>query len=108
MPEPHILLSVVAGHALVEPSSERRLPGRRLALAGRQDIAHQHLIDGVGRNPAVLQRRGYRRTTQFGRGQTGELALEPGHRRPRRSSDDDGFAHLECLICAGTSPAAFP
>ena len=33
MPEPHILLMVVAGVAVVEPRAERGLARRRLALA---------------------------------------------------------------------------
>ena len=45
IPEPHILLSVVAGTSLGSPAREARLPRRRLALAGGQHAAHQELVD---------------------------------------------------------------
>ncbi len=47
MPEPHILLTVVQGTVFGRPAPMRGLPRRRLALAGRQHAAHQHLAHVV-------------------------------------------------------------
>ena len=47
-PEPQTRLMVVADVVLGSPASQRRLPGRGLARAGLQDLAHQDLVDPGG------------------------------------------------------------
>jgi hypothetical protein len=48
MPEPHILLTVVAGTLMRDAArSDGGLPGRRLAEASRQHATEDHLVDRV-------------------------------------------------------------
>jgi len=53
-----------------------RLPRRRLAEPGGDDVAHDHLLDGGGRHAGALDRRAERRCPELGRGQRGEGAAE--------------------------------
>ena len=57
MPEPHILLTVVAPTLSGQSGAERRLPRRRLALAGRQHAAHDDLVDIAAGEAGALERR---------------------------------------------------
>ena len=67
MPEPHILLTVVAWvHRSRQARAQRRLARRRLAQAGGQDAAHEDLLDPVGRSAGALQRRLHRGRPQLG------------------------------------------
>ena len=56
MPEPQTLLMVVAPVGVRQAGAARGLARRRLALAGRQHVAHEHLVDPLGRQFGALQR----------------------------------------------------
>ena len=74
-----------------QPGGAGGLAGGRLALSGRQDAAHQHLVDALRRQRRAVERGADRVRAQGGRGQAGELALEAAERRARGGDDDDGI-----------------
>ena len=78
MPEPHILLRVVAGTSFGRPGREARLARRRLALAGGQHAAHQELVDRVRLDAGTRQRRGDGGAAELGGG--GRQPARPGSR----------------------------
>ena len=57
-PEPHTLLTVKAAMVSGRPAFERRLPGRVLAHARLEDVAHDDFVDLVRRRPGAAQRLG--------------------------------------------------
>ena len=79
------------------------LAGGRLALAGGQDAAHQHLVDTLGRQGGTVERGADRVRAQSGGGNAGELALEAAERRARGGDDDDriGDGHERILLLGG-------
>ena len=90
MPEPHILLIVVAPAATRQSGADSRLARRRLAQARRQHAAHQDFVDAVGRDPRPLDGgRDRARAERRGR-HVLEVAEKAAHRRARRADDDDG------------------
>ncbi|MCY1305080.1 hypothetical protein D9M70_548630 [compost metagenome] len=72
---------------LAEACAKSGLARRVLANAGRQHIAHQHLVDGIkaGAIKCCLQRDG----ADFRRSQILEAALKGAHRGAGRRNDDD-------------------
>ena len=99
MPEPHILLTVVAPAAMRQPGADRRLARRRLALARRQHAAHQDFVDAFGRDIRPFDRGGDRPRPQRRGGDVLQVAEKAAHRRARRADDDDGVfsVHGPCL-----------
>ena len=57
IPEPHILLTVVAPAAVRNAGKTSGLAGGRLAQSGRQDTTHDDFVDRVGGKLACVQRR---------------------------------------------------
>ena len=96
MPEPHILLTVVAGTPLGNPAVQRRLAGGRLPEAGGQHATHQDFVDVAGPNAGALQRRLDGSTAEVNGTEAGKFALEGANRRARHADDDDGV-----LSCCG-------
>ena len=93
IPEPHILLSVVAGTSSGRPGGEARLPRRRLALARRQHAAHQQLVDlRRARSPRAPAPPRSRRPPSSGAERRRQRPLEAAHRRAGGGDDDDGVA----------------
>ena len=76
---------------------QRGLPGGRLALAGLQHAAHQHLLDQLGGHAGTLDGGPDGDGAQVGGGQAGEAALEATHRRAGSGDDDYGIGHLRFL-----------
>ena len=89
--EPHILLTVVQPTASGTPALMRGLPRRRLALARRQHVAHDHFVDVVGRDARARDRRLDRDGAEVARRQRREVALKAAHRRARRADNHDGI-----------------
>ena len=119
MPEPHILLIVVAPAASGKSSADGGLPRRRLALPRRQHAAHQDFVDAVGRDPGPLDRGRNRARAERVRRRVLQVAKKAAHWRARRADDDDGVCGghgigLRCVeaACAtsfsGTSWRATP
>jgi hypothetical protein len=100
---------VQAGEAhLVDGESRRRhrdsgrdgrLPGRDLAAAGLQDLAHDHVLDAGGIETGPGQRGGDGVPAERGGGQVLEVSEEAPHRGPG-ATDDDGAGHGHNPICA--------
>ena len=104
MPEPHILLTVVAGMLERNTGSERRLACRGLAEAGRHHAAEDHLVDPP-------RARGRRRRALPGRPRrparcalTGaQHALEGADRRASGGSDDECCAVIWVFLVRNVS-----
>ena len=47
---------LTARHAHRDAGLDRRLPRRHLALPGHQHLAHQHVLDLLGRHAGALER----------------------------------------------------
>ena len=92
MPEPHILLTVVASTDLGRPGLDRRLAGRGLAEAGGQHAAHVDLARSPSPStPGALDRGADGGGAELGRAGAGERALEAAHRGAGVGEDDDGI-----------------
>ncbi len=78
-----------AGGRLAQPGTERRLACRRLAEAGRQHTAHQHLLHLIGRYAAAFDRCANRGGAQLRRAEAFQVALETAHGRTGRTENDD-------------------
>jgi hypothetical protein len=89
MPEPQTLLMVVA--PVASGNLACGLPGRGLALSGRQHIAHEHLVDSLGRQFGPLQRRADYMRTELVCGKRRKLAHEAAERGAGGGEDDDGI-----------------
>ena len=83
-----------------QAGTARGLAGGRLALAGGQDAAHQHLVDALGRQGGSVERGADRVGAKGGSGNAGKLALEAAERRARGGDDDDriGDGHERILL----------
>ena len=90
MPEPHILLIVVAPAASGSPAPIAACRAGRLALARRQDAAHQDFVDACRRDLRPLDRSRDRARAERGGGNVLEVAEKAAHWRARRADDDDG------------------
>ena len=55
-PDRHTLFTVVAGTVIGMPPLDGRLAGGDLARPGLQDLAHEHVVDIVGRHAGALER----------------------------------------------------
>ena len=74
------------------PAFDSRLARRHLALAGHQHLAHQHVLDLVGRNAGTLESCLDRQPTEICRTQRGECASQLADRRTG-SGDDVRTCH---------------
>ncbi|MEY9248159.1 hypothetical protein ABIF27_008814 [Bradyrhizobium elkanii] len=100
MPEPQTLLTVVAPVASGSLAPRAAWRGRGLALAGGQHVAHEHLVDALGRESCALQRRADHMRAELVRRQRRELAHEAAERGAGGGEDDDGIG----AGCHGRSP----
>ncbi len=91
MPEPHILLTVVAGTSSRRPAAKPAWRAGAWPWPGGEDAAHQQLADLAGLHARALQRRLDRGAAQLGRRGARKLALEAAHGRARGADDDDGI-----------------
>jgi hypothetical protein len=80
MPEPHILFTVVQPAAERQARAERRLAGRRLALAGGQHAAHDRFLDLLRLDAGALDGGADGGRAELGAGERGEVAHEAAHR----------------------------
>ena len=64
------------GDVLAEAALERRLPGRVLAVARLDDVAHDALVDGGGIDPGAGDRFAHRHRAELRRGEVLERAEE--------------------------------
>ena len=105
MPEPHILFTVVHGHADRDPGLQGGLAGRCLAEPGGQDTAHQHLVDAGRIDAAVLQDRANGHGAELGgrNGRKGTQKSADG--RPSRGADHDFVRHLILYLITAGHPA---
>ena len=71
----------------------RGLPRRRLALAGRQHVAHEHLVDPLRREFCPLQRRADHVGAELVGAEGGQFAHEPAKRGAGGGKDDDGVGN---------------
>ena len=88
-----------------EPGLEGRLPRRRLAQAGRDDVAENAFVDLRGIQPGARDRLAHREGAQVGRRERLEHAQELARGRTRGAEDDGithGSAHAR-LRCSTTS-----
>src|SRR5262249_9963570 len=99
---------------------QRRLPGRRLALAGHQAIAEDELVDVAAGEPGTRYRRLDRHAAEIRRAQRREVAEQAADGCSRGGRDDDGIvvhwtwglsdparSRLRCFaaqICLANSP----
>src|SRR5439155_1037738 len=100
-PEPRAADLVHGGarHRAREPGRERGLAGGRLTHPGLHDVAHEDLVDLVGRHSRSLQRAPDRDGAEPRRGQRGEAPEERADRRPRGAEDDRAhFASARRLL----------
>jgi hypothetical protein len=74
---------------------EGRLPRGRLALAGHEAIAHQHLGHQIRRNGGALHRGGNGCSAEVVGGQAGKVALQATHGGASGADDNDGIRHDE-------------
>ncbi len=77
-----------AGRRLADASIEGRLSGRRLALAGREDIAKDDLVDVLTGDARLLQTGSNGNGAQLGGLQRGELSLEGADGSSLRRDDE--------------------
>ena len=75
-----------------QAAGDARAAGRVLPGAGQDDLAHDQVVDLVGRHPGLLQRPLDGHAAQVGRGQ-GLQAAEQTPDRRTCSGDDDGSGH---------------
>ena len=68
-----------------------RLARGRLALAGRQDAAHQRLVDALRRELGAFERGADHMGAERRRGKPAQFAEEPAERRAHGGDDDDGI-----------------
>jgi hypothetical protein len=73
-PEPHIFDSVTAPVDCGRPAPSTGLARRRLALAGHQAVAHQHLVDRIAGHAGALDRGLDRDGAELVRGERAEVA----------------------------------
>jgi hypothetical protein len=91
-PDRQTLLIGQRRHVHADAGGDRGLPGRDLAGARGEHLAHDHVVDLVGGHAGPLQRALDREAAQLGAGEVLELAEQPTHRRAG-SCDDDGSGH---------------
>ena len=86
------LVDGVGRHREGDPALDRGLAGRDLALAGLEDLAHEHVVHLVGREPGPLQGLGDGESAQLHGGEAGEGPGQLADGGPS-SRDNDGFSH---------------
>jgi hypothetical protein len=94
MPEPHILLTVVAGTR--DAGRERGLTRRGLPETRRQDATKNRLVDGVGRDARIGQGGASRCGSEIRCFDGRKHTLECADRRPPGGYDHQSFAHCSC------------
>ena len=82
------MLIVSAGRLLRQPGADRRLTRGRLAGAGLQHLAHDHVLDLVVLDPGAVERRADHDRAELGRLVAGEPAAELAERRADGRDDD--------------------
>ena len=90
------------GDVIGEPALERRLPGRRLAGAGRDDVAHDAFVDrgGIDACPPDCFADDHR--AELRRGEVFQRA-EKFAGRKTNGTDDDRFTHIYLSLYSGFS-----
>ena len=91
-PERQTLLTVVAGTGHRDAALDGRLAGGDLALAGLEDLAHEHVVDLVGATPARSRAAAMAKPAEV---HGAERRKGPGELADRRagSGDDDRTRH---------------
>ena len=93
-PEPQTWLMVVRRHARVEPGAERGLAGRVLAEPGRDDVAHQALVDGGRLDAGAGDGFAHDQGAELRGGEALEGAQELAGRDADRGDDDGRHGEL--------------
>ena len=78
------------GHVHRDAALDRGLAGGDLAGAGLEHLAHDHVLDLVGRDARALERGLDRDAAEVGGGEVLERAEQPAHRGARSGDDDRG------------------
>ena len=91
-PERQTLLMVLAGTRHRDAGLDRGLARRDLALAGQEDLAHEHVVDLVGGDAGPAQGLGDGESAQVHGREAGQRTRElpDGRASP---CDDDGLGH---------------
>ena len=91
-PERHTLLMVIAGTFIGRPPAIAGRAGGDLAVAGLEDLAHDHVVDLSGRDAGLVERSLDGDTAQI-RGGQGLEAPEQASDRGAGTGDDHGSGH---------------
>ena len=89
MAEPHILFTVVLGVLVGSPAAKRRLAGRGLSQARREDAAHDHFVNFRWLHARVGHGRLDGDGAELRRGDRGKSTLKGAHRRSPSAQNDD-------------------